>query len=368
MNRPSSARRIGIVETAAWTPAGDARATAEALLNDQILLKPRPFDWNDGEPVPLSLDTPSAETCPPRWWERLQAFAAPIANADWGTRRRPVFLTSSNFGVGNLFAYRCTGNRDHLAWGTPHACMERIREAFGWGPNVILLSHACVSAQLGLFQAQRLLEQGLADSALIFSFDFLSPFVVGGFHALKILNGEWPAPYTKRDTGSIGLGDGAAYAILSRETIGTRAHLHAQALHNELAHFTANRADGAGFGALLEQLPLDGMRLWVKGHGTGTLEAGRLEAAAVAAAVPGAPLVSWKGSLGHTLGSCALVELAVALAAVDLGRIPGTVGAGEKVFTPQVAREAFDAKRFNAILMLSNAFGGAHGGMVVGYA
>ena len=32
-----------------------------------------------------------------------------------------------------------------------------------------------------------------------------------------------------------------------------------------------------------------------------------------AACFPGAPVVSWKGSLGHTLGSCGLVELAVAL-------------------------------------------------------
>ena len=41
---------------------------------------------------------------------------------------------------------------------------------------------------------------------------------------------------------------------------------------------------------------------------------------------PGSPLVGWKGSLGHTLGSCGLVELAIAIESVRAGRTPGTIG------------------------------------------
>ena len=111
------------------------------------------------------------------------------------------------------------------------------------------------------------------------------------------------------------MGDGAAFAVLTRGR-GDFA-ISGQSLHNEMHHFTANRADGAGFAACLAPLPaaLAGRRAWLKGHGTGTLEAGRLEAAALASAFPGSPLVSWKGALGHTLGSCGLVELCLALAA-----------------------------------------------------
>ncbi|MEO5960500.1 MAG: hypothetical protein ABIZ49_05300, partial [Opitutaceae bacterium] len=256
---------------------------------------------------------------------------------------------------------------------TPHACVEWLAGALGWGPNVAILSHACVSAHLGLLLASRALEAGFAERALVFSFDFISPFVSGGFHALKILNAGFPAPYADRPNGSIGLGDGAAFAVLARAGEGRRDGdftLAAQSLHNEMHHFTANRADGAGFAACLAPLRSAARerRLWLKGHGTGTLEAGRLESAALATAFPGAPLVSWKGSLGHTLGSCGLVELALACESIRTGRAPGTVGSGVPSFQSCVALDSFSTRETDAVVCASNAFGGAHAAFLLSHA
>jgi 3-oxoacyl-(acyl-carrier-protein) synthase len=225
-----------------------------------------------------------------------------------------------------------------------------------------------VSAHLGLLQASRLIHAGLADAALVFSFDFLSPFVTGGFHALKILNTDFPAPYQARATGSIGLGDGAAFAVLTRDR-GDFA-IVTQNLHNEMHHFTANRADGAGFLTCLAPVAAaaGGRRLWLKGHGTGTLEAGRLEADAFARTFPGAPLVGWKGSLGHTLGSCGLVELALAVEAMRAGRTPGTVGSAAPVFAQSVALESFANGAYDGVVCASNAFGGAHAAFLLSHA
>jgi 3-oxoacyl-(acyl-carrier-protein) synthase len=221
---------------------------------------------------------------------------------------------------------------------------------------------------LGLLQASRVLAANLADEALVFSFDFLSPFVAGGFHALKILNADLPTPYQDRATGSIGLGDGAAFAVLTRDR-GDFAVV-AQSLHNEMHHFTANQADGTGFGACLApMLPFTaGRRFWLKGHGTGTLEAGRLEADVLTRHFSGSPLVSWKGSLGHTLGSCGLVELAIAAAAIRAGRAPGTVGSASPTFSPDVALVPFELGAFDSVLCTSNAFGGAHAALLLSHA
>jgi 3-oxoacyl-(acyl-carrier-protein) synthase len=230
----------------------------------------------------------------------------------------------------------------------------------GWGTNVTTVSHACVSAHLGLLLATRVVHAGLAERALVFSFDFISPFVAGGFNALKILNAGFPAPYADRAMGSIGLGDGAAFAVLSRD--GGDFVIEAQSLHNEMHHFTANRADGAGFATCLApvQEAVAGRRVWLKGHGTGTLEAGRLESTAFATAFPDAPLVAWKGSLGHTLGSCGLVELALACEALRSGRAPGTVGGESPAFQRNVALESLPTNETDGVICASNAFGGAH--------
>ena len=309
------------------TPFGDATATAAALAAGRSALAPHPVLGADGgDLVPLALAGDYAETVPPRWLPRLRELAARLPAGDWGRPGFPVFVASSNFGVGSLHAFIRTRDAAHLPYGVPHRCAAFVATELGWGSDVAVVSHACVSAHVALLLATRQLHAGLAERALVFCFDFLSPFVAGGFHALKILNAGFPAPYAARETGSIGLGDGAAFAVLARAAAGPR--IAAQCVHNEMHHFTANRPDGSGFTSCLQPLAtrVAGRRPWVKGHGTGTLDAGRLEAEACAGLFPGAPLVSWKGGLGHTLGSCGLVELAVALAALRAGMIPGTVG------------------------------------------
>ena len=367
----SLATPVRLAATGCVTPFGDAIATHAALLRGESALRAVPvLGVLGGDSVPLALLPGRAldETAPPAWIAALRTLLAPIIADGWGTARRPVFVTSSNFGVGNLHAFLQGGDPAHLAFGAPAFCVDWLRRDFGWGENLTIFSHACVSAHLGLLQASRVLAAGLADDALVFSFDFLSPFVAGGFHALKILNASFPAPYADRPTGSIGLGDGAAYAVLTRDR-GDFA-LTAQNLFNELHHFTANQPDGAGFAACLAPLAIaaTGRRLWLKGHGTGTLEAGRLEATALAAAFPGAPLVGWKGALGHTLGSCGLVELALATTSLRSGRAPGTVGTTGATFGDHVALAPLDLTAFDAVLCASNAFGGAHAAWILAHA
>lgn len=352
------------------TAFGNTAATYTALCQGKRALALHPaLGQRGGDPVPLALSPGRGldETAPPNWLPYVRELVATLPSDGWGSPRRPVFVTSSNFGVGSLYAFRQTQAPAHLEYGTPSACVEWLRRELGWGENVSTFSHACVSAHLGLLQGTRALHAGLADAALIFSFDFLSPFVTGGFNSLKILNSEFPAPYENRASGSIGLGDGAAYAMLTRESGGFQ--IRAQAVHNEMHHFTANQPDGAGFAACIQQLTpaVADRRLWMKGHGTGTLEAGRLEVTALNQAFPGAPLVSWKGSLGHTLGSCGAVELAIAAESLKGEYIPGTIGSHAPGFNETIAFEAFPSRAYDGVVCTSNAFGGAHAALLLSH-
>lgn len=359
---------VGIAAGDCLTPFGDAAETAIALLDGRRALALTPALGRDGgDLVPLALLGPMDESLPPRWLPNLRRLVATIPAAPWGHPRTPVVVTSSNFGVGSLYAFARDHDARHLAYGTPFATAEFLCREFGWGEHVTVFSHACVTAHLGLLHATRLLHAGLADRVLVFSFDFVSPFVAGGFQSLKILNGTLPAPYAARETGAIGLGDGAAYVVLTRD--GAPFRIAAQALHNEMVHFTGNRPDGAGFDACATEIvsAVHGRRVWVKGHGTGTLEAGRIEAEAWARHFPNAPLVSWKGSLGHTLGSCGLVELTIAVAALSSSekQIPGTVGTTGPCFTDTVALAPFSAAACDGAVLTSNAFGGAHAALLL---
>ncbi len=308
------------------------------------------------------------DTNPPAWLDALRSLALSIPGEGWGSPRRPVFITGSNFGVGGLYALRRYGDPSFAAWGAPPSCAEQVRKMLGFGPDVSILSLACVSAHLGLLQATRVVASGAAERALVLSFDFLSPFVAGGFHALKILNGDFPAPFRERASGSIGLGDGAAFAVISPDE-GDWV-VEGQSLFNEMHHFTSNRPDGSGFARCMESVreAALGLRVWVKGHGTGTLEAGRLEVAAVVRAFPDSPITGWKGGLGHTLGSCGLVELAVALESMRCGTAPGVQEASGEPMAPAVAAKAFPTGQFDGVVLASNAFGGAHAAFLIRHA
>lgn len=364
-----SSQDIRIAQCDSLTALGNASTTVDALLRGEHALHAAPVLGRDGgDLVPLALIGHRAldEASPPDWLPAVRHLLAPTSADGWGSARRPVCVASSNYGVGSLYSFIKDRNPAHFDRGSPHRSVDALRHEFGWGDNVIAFSHACVTAHLALLHASRLLTAGLADAVLVFAFDFLSPFVAGGFHALKILNTAFPAPYENRATGAIALGDGAAFAVLTRDQ--GDFTITGQTLHNEMHHFTANQADGAGFSAALAPLTRAGRRLWIKGHGTGTLDAGRLECETTSRLFPGAPLVGWKGAIGHTLGSCGLVELALVVAALRRGRAPGTIGTTGPTFSDTVARNAFSLDSFDAALCTSNAFGGAHASLLISHA
>lgn len=363
---PCATESVRINQIDCRTALGDTERTVNALLEGQSGLRMMPMYGEDGgDPVPLALRGEMVKSVTPRWWIDLQEFIQPLKGNGWGSQRRPVFFTSSNFGIDGLYALGLTRDKKYSNYATSHDCVEKIRSHQEWGDNLQIFSHACVSAQLGLYQASQFLNQDLADEVLVISFDYVGPFVAAGFHSLKILNEWMPAPYQIQGNGSIGLGDGLAYAIISKE--GNGPEITAQSLYNEMYHFTSNIPDGSGFRKALSSIAphLEGQKFWVKGHGTGTLDPGKMEAEALHELFPGHPLVSWKGGLGHTLGSCALVELAIALAATNKGSIPATINTSGRCYSPDVRTAPFPADNFNSILLLSNAFGGAHGAMLI---
>ncbi len=358
---PQQAGAVYLAACQCTTPLGSARESWRALCDGTIALKPVPVEGIDGDPVlPLSLLSPLDAALPPRWLEPCRQLVADMPERPWGEPKYPVLISSSNFGIEQLLAFYRGGPAGLQAYSTPGTAVAAIAKACGFGPDCTVISNACVSAQLALHEGGVLLGTGLAEEVLILSFDFVSPFVAGGFAALKILNGDFPRPYTDEETGAIGLGDGLGCAVLSRERSDFR--IAGSAAHQESYHMTANAPDGSGFLAVSERLKpfCRGQRIWIKGHGTGTLDAGKLEAQTLASAFPGSPLVSWKGSLGHTLGSCGLIEMAIAIEAICQGRSPGTPGSPSPFFADNVASRDFALDEFDGVALFSSAFGGAH--------
>ena len=339
---------------------GDEKGTYAALCRQERSLKLTPVFGSLGDMVPLSTFDSIEATLPPHWLHHLESLLHRLPKHHWGHAGYPIVITSSNFGIGHMLAYHQTHHQDHLAVAQAHSAAEVLCHHFSWGREVSILSHACVSADIGIKYASGLLRSGVAKKVLCFSFDFLSPFVTGGFYSLKILNSAFPSPYADLEIGSIGLGDGAGFAVLGLEP--APFAIRHQQTFNEMFHMTANEPEGSGFRHALRRIrtAIEDRRVWIKGHGTGTRDAGKLEAESVLEIFPESPLVGWKGGIGHTLGSCGLIELNITLQALENGIAPGTVGTRGPTLSPNVKLEPFSLSEFDGAILSSNAFGGAH--------
>src|SRR5208282_4501381 len=89
------------------TPFGDAQATHAALLRGERALCLVPVLGRDGgDPVPMALIGARSldEELPPSWLPAIRRMHEAIPGGGWGSAGRPVFVTSSNFGVGGLYA------------------------------------------------------------------------------------------------------------------------------------------------------------------------------------------------------------------------------------------------------------------------
>src|SRR5512132_1191709 len=106
MNATADQLPVGLMACDCLTPFGDAAATATALLAGRRALELAPVLGRDGgDLVPLALIGPMDETLPPRWLPALRRLAGGIPPVAWGSARTPVLITSSNFGVGSLYAF-----------------------------------------------------------------------------------------------------------------------------------------------------------------------------------------------------------------------------------------------------------------------
>src|SRR4051812_33389450 len=118
MGAPADQLPAGLEACQCLTPFGAADATVVALLAGRRALQPSPvLGRAGGDLVPLALMGPMDEGLPPRWLPAVHRLAREIPAGAWGSAREPVVVTSSNFGVGSMYAFTRDRDAQHLAHG-----------------------------------------------------------------------------------------------------------------------------------------------------------------------------------------------------------------------------------------------------------
>ena len=244
-----------------------------------------------------------------------------------------------------------------------------VQKFFGFVNPPVIISNACISGIVAIMTAARFMATGAYDHAVVAGGDIISEFVISGFQSFQAIS---PAPCRPFDRGRTGLslGEGCGTMVLSTQPDepGTPAiRVTGAATSNDANHISGPSRTGEelawAINAAMEQAGTAPCEVgFISAHGTATLFNDEMEAKAIAlSGLLHAPVNSFKGCWGHTLGAAGLVESVAAVASLrnnQLYRSAGyeTPGVPEALNVITANRQA----EINVCLKTASGFGGCN--------
>ena len=317
-------------------------------------------------------------------WRALQqdgfADAVRAARARWGADRVAVILGTSTAGLLETeLGYRHRGPGGELPAEVRYAERQNtyslgafVVHAFDLrGPSWVV-STACSSSAKVFGAAARLIAAGLVDAAVVGGVDSLCLTTLYGFNSLELLSAEVCRPWDATRRG-LSIGEGAAFALLERDSLAPRGWLLGVGESNDGYHMSTPHPEGAGAIAAMRAALADASLQpadigYVNLHGTATPSNDASEDRAVGAVFGNAtPCSSTKGATGHTLGAAGGIEAAISLLALAHGLLPAGLNVRER--DPALHIDYLLENReapLQAVLSNSFGFGGTNASLVFG--
>lgn len=254
---------------------------------------------------------------------------------------------------------------------SPHSLGAFVQRALGLRGVCATVATACSSSAKAFAQAERLLQLGLADAAVVGGVDSLCGSVLHGFNSLELVAPEPCTPFDPERRG-ISIGEAAGFALLERGP-GVGPRLLGYGESSDAHHMSSPRPDGmAARQAIEDALGRAGLAAgaidYVNLHGTASQKNDEIEAQVVAALFPARTRASsTKGWTGHALGAAGILEAVITLLALESGIVPGTLNSRSLDFCcgPQLRLANEDGELEHAA-SLSFGFGGSNCVLVFG--
>ena len=225
----------------------------------------------------------------------------------------------------------------------PGEAAHRIATYLGFSTEPIVVCNACISGVAAIILAQRLLDGGHYDYAVVCGADVQNRFTVSGFQSLKAVSANDCRPFDMERMG-LNLGEAAATMVLSSVEESDFC-VEKGVIRNDAFHISSPSKNGEGAWLALHaiigtapQIPNTQLSssptqpfAFINAHGTATMFNDQMESVAIErAGLNGIPVNGLKGYYGHTLGAAGLLETVISLEALRDHTILTTRGFEER--------------------------------------
>jgi 3-oxoacyl-[acyl-carrier-protein] synthase-1 len=290
----------------------------------------------------------------------------------YSPERVGVFMGTSTAGILETeIAYRHRDSQSGALLQPPHyryshsahSISEFVRRYFNLAGPALTVSTACSSSAKVFATAQRMIQAGLIDAAIVGGVDSLCLTTLYGFSSLQLTSTQPCRPFDAQRNG-VSIGEGAAFVLLE-----PLAHAARDALvllgageSSDAYHMSSPHPEGLGaqqaMHAALQRAGLTADAIdYINLHGTATPSNDAAEGHAVAALFgKRVPASSTKGATGHTLGAAGAVEAVIAALALIHDFIPAGVNT-QRVDPALSIDYVLENRRQPLRHVLSNSFG-----------
>lgn len=258
------------------------------------------------------------------------------------------------------------------AYLSPGESAAKIAARLGFSSEPVVVCNACISGVTAQIIAERLLESGSYDTAVVCGADRMIPFTVAGFTSFKALSPEECRPFDIERLG-LNLGEAAATLIMQRDCGDGDGSwkILSRALNNDAYHVSAPSPAGEGVLRALEKTLLGADRngiATITAHGTATMFNDQMESKAIAAAGMGSvPVSAYKGYFGHTLGAAGLLESIISMRAMEDGVILPVRGYEEIGVSGRInVSDRLQSSEGRNFVKIISGFGGCNGAILYG--
>ena len=230
------------------------------------------------------------------------------------------------------------------------------------------ISTACTSSVNALLEARNLINSGVCDYAIVVGIEIYSQMMSDGFSSMKLLSGDLQRPFDTARDGLV-LGEALAAVLIGKEN--SPWSLRGGYSNCNSLNITSVSPSGEEYAQVMQEaMSLSHVDTHditaLKAHATATLANDMSEIYAIKKVFdPTLVFTAIKPYVGHTLGACGILELAIFMACIDDGFLPKTLNHNKSIIKDYIPLQKHQNCSLGIFMLNYFGFGGNNTSIII---
>ena len=357
--------KVNLLKSSILSAQGNLEQTVQAIKNNSIVISSKYVaTLDENMKIPYFLLQEETKESQSYIYEAIKSVVADVATELSSEDRRQTALLFGTSMIDLNVVDSIKDMQENKPLGTNNikrsidSYAKDLVNEFGFNDYTMTIATACTSSANAVLQAKNLLDADVFKYVIVVGVEIFLQMMSSGFSSMKLFSQGFQKPFDASRDGLV-LGEGLASILLGKDE--SAWSVVAGFSNCDSSTITSVSESGDEFAKVMKNTlclaaltPKDITAL--KTHATSTLTNDIAEANAICNVFDESlAFTALKPYLGHTLGACGTLELAIFMACIDEGFMPKTINHKESIYKNYVP--LLEHKECNSGVFMLNYFG-----------